>query len=146
MELTLSIVGVGGDARLSFNGNQVRVTWGETSRRERRAIASVVAKARKAKFGVVTVDADGKPDKPARWRDLPGMFGKAKGEVILQGTDKAVQAIACDLMDEEIRERNIVMALQKDNTWGIVKEGDAAKAAEKGEKVEAKSTSAVVGG
>lgn len=135
MELTLSMVGVGGDARLSFTKDHIRVTWGETSRRERRMISSLVAKARKAKFTVVTVDADGKPDKPARWRDLPGMFGEEKGEVLLQGGTEAIMRIGCEIAGEEIKEPNIVSEAQKDGSWKIVKEVKAPKEGEKRELV-----------
>lgn len=131
--MTLSLLGPGGDARLSFTKDHIRVNWGETSRRERRAIKTLVSRARKAKFTVATVDKDGKSDLPARWRDLPGIFGKAKGEVLLQGPERAIQEIACELVKEEIRERSIVMRHQKDGSWKIVKEEDVApeKMAEK---------------
>ena len=149
MELTLSLVGVGGDARLSFTKDHIRLTWGETSQRERRAIKSLVEKARKAKFGVVTVDADGKADKPTRWRDLPGLFGAEKGEILLQGSGKAIGAIAAELMAEEILDHNLVMTFDAEaRTWKVISKGETTALAVKAEteKVEVKSTRPIVGG
>jgi hypothetical protein len=122
MDMTLSLVGVGGDARLSFTEQHIRLSWAETTRRERRMIALLIKRARKEKFTVVTVDEDGKPDKPARWKDLPGMFGKGKGQVLLQGPLKAIQEIACELVDEEIKTGSIVSVAQPDGTWKCVRE------------------------
>jgi hypothetical protein len=142
---TISMLGVGGDARLTFTEKHIRVGWGETTRRERRMISAVVAKARKAKFQVVTVDPDGKPDKPARWRDLPGLFGKESGEVLLQGPEKAIREIACDIVKEEIKEHNLVSVAQKDGTWKLIREPEVKEPA-KGEKQEIEVKPPVGGG
>ena len=145
METTLSLIGVGGDARLGFAENHIRLTWAETTRRERRMIALLIKRVRKENFTVSTVDVDGKPDKPARWRDLPGMFGKGKGEVLLQGPTKAIQSIACELVDEEIKAGSIVSMRQEDGQWKVVKEAEEAKP-EEGKKKELTATKPTGGG
>lgn len=145
METTLSLIGVGGDARLGFTENHIRLTWAETTGRERKMIAALIKRARKEKFTVATVDEDGKPDKPARWRDLPGMFGKGRGEVLLQGPTKAIQAIACELVDEEIKTGSIVSMRQEDGQWKVVEGAEEAKP-EKGKKKELTATKPAGGG
>jgi hypothetical protein len=143
--MTLALLGVGGDARLSFTKDHIRLSWAETTGRERKMIAKLIKRARKANFGVVTVDSDGKPDKPARWQDLPGMFGKGKGEVLLQGATAAIKEIATELVNDEIIGKNIVSVAQADGTWKIVKELDTVKP-EEGEKKEVQSTRPMGGG
>lgn len=144
MDMTLALIGVGGDARLAFTKNHIRLTWAETTRRERRMVSLLIKRCRKEKFEVVTVDADGKADKPARWKDLPGMFGKGKGEILLQGSTKAIQAIACELVDQEISSGSIVSVAQADGTWKVAKEGEVKP--EEGKKTEVQSTRALGGG
>lgn len=145
MEMTLALLGVGGDARLSFTKDHIRLSWGDTTTRERKVIAKLIKRARAADFGVVTVDSDGKPDKPARWRDLPGMFGKGKGEVLLQGSTKAIQDIAGELAGDEVRNQNIVAVAQADGSWKVEKDPEALKPKE-GEKKEVTSTRPMGGG
>jgi hypothetical protein len=144
MDMTLALIGVGGDARLSFTKEHIRLTWAETTRRERRMVSLLIKRARKEKFTVATVNADGKPALPARWKDLPGMFGKGKGEVLLQGPTMAIQAIACELVDQEIQTGSIVSVAQADGSWKIVKEGEVKP--EEGKKTEVQSTRAMGGG
>ena len=127
MEMTLALTGVGGDARVSFTEKHIRLQWAETTRRERRMIALLVKRARKEKMEVVTVDADGKPEKPARWADLPGMFGKGKGEVLFQGTLKSIQAIACEIIDQEVKTGCITSIAQPDGTWKVSKDVEEMK-------------------
>ena len=145
MEMTLALLGVGGDARLSFTKDHIRLSWAETTGRERKMIAKLIKRARKAQFQVVTVDTDGKPDKPARWGDLPGMFGKGKGEVLLQGATAAIKDIATELVNDEIIGKNIVAVAQPNGEWKIVKETDLVKL-EEGEKKEVTSTRPMGGG
>lgn len=145
MEMMLALMGVGGDARLTFTTEHIRLRWGDTTSRERKMIAKLVKRARKLEFQVVTVDADGKPDRPAYWKDLPGMFGKGQGEIMFQGPTKAIQEIATELVDDEIKGGCLVFEAQSDGTWKIVKELGQVKPKE-GEKRELKSTRAMGGG
>lgn len=144
MEMSLALIGVGGDARVSFTKEHIRLTWAETTSRERRMISTLVKRARKEKFGVCTVDKDGKADKPARWKDLPGLFGKGSGEILFQGSLKAIQALACELVDEEIKTGCIVSEAQPDGTWKVLKEGEVKP--EEDKKTEVQSTRALGGG
>lgn len=149
MDTTLSLIGEGGDTRLSFTKDQIRVTWTKTTMRERKMVKRLVAAAEKENFTVVTVDPDGKPDKPARAKDLPGLFGKKNGEVLLQGSTKGIKLIARTLVEAEITDGNALMKAQEDGTWKLIRSGEytAEKEAEdkelvlaeaKGEKKEAK--------
>ena len=146
MEMTLAMVGYGGDARLSFTDEHIRVNWAETSGRERKMIASLVKLAREKKFTVVTVDADGKPKLPARFRDLPGMFGKGKGEVLLQGPKKDIAAIAQFLLYEDMKSGSIVSVAQPDGTWKVVKPGDEDAKVKEDAKKQVTSSAPVGGG
>jgi hypothetical protein len=149
MDTTLSLIGEGGDTRLSFTKDQIRVTWTKTTMRERKMVKRLVTAAEKENFTVATVDPDGKPDKPARTKDLPGLFGKKNGEVLLQGSTKGIKVIARTLVEAEIEDGNAVMKAQEDGTWKLIRTGEytAEKEAEdkelalaeaKGEKKEPK--------
>lgn len=146
MEMTLALVGAGGDARLSFTDNHIRLSWTETTARERKMISLLVKQARKAKFSVATVDQDGKPNMPARWRDLPGLFGKGKGEILLQGSKKNIQAIAQEMFNEELKSGSLVSVAQSDGTWKVVKPGDEEAKLKGDEKKEVTASKPVGGG
>lgn len=150
--LTLSLLGVGGDARLSFTKDHIRMTWEETTMRERRMMKSLITRARKANLEVCTVDPDGKPDTAARGKDLPGGIkrAKAEGEVLIQGNRKAIAEIATALVEEEIKDGSLVMEAQQDGSWKLLSAESNKKAAEeaekKGKKRELQSSRAVGGG
>ena len=146
MEMTLSLVGPGGDARLSFTDHHIRLTWAETSSRERKMIAKLIKACRAKKFTVATVDADGKPELPARWRDLPGMFGKGNGEVLLQGLKKDIVEIAKTLVEAEVDGGAILMKAQDDGTWKVITETPEEAKPVDDKKVEVKATKPVGGG
>ena len=126
MQINIAVVGPGGDASLSFTDKAIRVRWKEASLKERRMIGAIIKRARKRHMQVCTVDADGRPDKPAYGKDIPSLFrGGAGGELLIQeGDSGAVAAIAAELIEDEIKVGALVMEAQKDGTWKIVKSGD----------------------
>ncbi len=145
MEMTLALVGPGGDARLSFTDRHIRLNWSDTTTRERKMIAKLIKAARKEKMSVVTTNEDGKPDKPANWKDLPGMFGKGKGEVLLHGEKESIKRIATALVDEEILAKNVVAVAQPNGEWKVTKEvGSVVPSEEK--KTEVTATKLTGGG
>ena len=126
MQLNVAVHGIGGDASLSFTKEHIRVRWKETTLKERRMVGSLVRRARKLNMQVCTVDADGKPDKPAYSKDLPGLFKNAKGgELILQQGDKdAIKNIAKELIEDEIEVGGLVMEAKPDGTWRMLQKGE----------------------
>lgn len=131
MDTELSLVGPGGDTRLSFTKDHIRVTWTQVTTRERKMVKRLVKAAEKENFSVVTVDTDGKPDKPARARDLPGLFGKKDGEVLLQGSTKDIKILARSLVEAEIEDGNVVMKAKDDGSWQMLRKGEYVAAKEK---------------
>lgn len=150
MNSELSLIGSGGDTRISFQKHQVRVTWTKRTARERKALNKLIDTAKEQNFSVVTVDPDGKADMPAGRKDLPGLFGKASGEVLLQSTEKNVAKLATALVEGEHGPRMVLSVSQEDGTWKKIQPGEFAAsketeakeleaAAVKGEKKEPKS-------
>jgi hypothetical protein len=150
MDSELSLIGSGGDTRISFTKNQVRVTWTKRTARERKALNKLIDTAKEQNFSIVTVDADGNADMPASRKDLPGLFGKASGEVLLQSTEKNVRKLATVLVEGEHGPRMVLSVSQDDGTWKKLQPGEFAAAKEeeakelelavaKGEKTEPKS-------
>jgi hypothetical protein len=149
LDTELSLIGPGGDTRLSFTKDQIRVTWTQVTSRERKMVKKLLATAEKENFSVATVDADGKPDKPARRKDLPGLFGTKNGEVLLQGSTKNIKVLARQLVEAEIEDGHVVMKARDDGSWEMLRKGEytamkeredreLVEAAAKGEKKSAK--------
>jgi hypothetical protein len=138
MQLNVAVHGVGGDASLSFAKEHIRVRWKEATFKERRMVGALVKRGRKLQMEVCTVDADGKPDKPAYSKDLPGLFKNAQGgELILQQGEKdAIKTIAKELIEDEIEVGGLVMEAQADGTWRLLKKGEFKPEPEKKQEVQ----------
>lgn len=134
MNTELSLIGRGGDTRISFTNDHVRVTWTKITGREKKAISKLISTAKDQLFAIVTVDQDGKPDMPAGRRDLPGLFGRKSGEVLLQSTPKNVRKLAAALVEGEHGPGTVLSVSQEDGTWRKLKPGEYAAAKESEEK------------
>ena len=122
MDLTVSLLGIGGDAQLSFTEEHVRITVAKATSRERTAVINVVNKGLTAGLKLYTVDADGRKDK--QLEKLPKLSGRKEKQYLLIGPKRKFELLAQGLVAAELDAGNIVMEAQKDGTWSAVKVGD----------------------
>ena len=122
MDLTVSLLGIGGDAQLSFTEDHVRITVAKASSREKTAVTNVVNKGLKAGLKLYTVDADGKKNK--QLKALPKLGGRKEKQLLLVGPKAKFELIAEGLVAAELDAGNIVMEAQKDGTWKAIRVGE----------------------
>ena len=144
-ELDLSIMDWGGDTNLSATEKLIRIKWHKTSIGERRTVKNLIEKAKKAGFTAHVADKDGNPGEPAKPKDLPGLFRKGKGEIVLstgEGCDP--KGFAKALVEEQMDKESVVMMELKDGSWKPIHPGDYDP--EKNKKAKVVKTKMVAGG
>lgn len=132
MHLSISIQDhLSGHTELEFKDDEVTLDWRETSIKERKALRELIEKAKEN--GFVTYSADEKGEREEITESVPGVFFNRSGKLILKGDKAKLSIIATGLVENEIKNGKLVMELQDDNSWLIVK-AEQFKAEESGDK------------
>jgi ABC-type uncharacterized transport system substrate-binding protein len=136
----LAITGVDGHAEAEFTSDKIVLTFKKTTPSERGSMDKLVEKAKK-KGLKLHVGKNGNVDKPLeKFMDL--LMSK-KGQVILTGDEKVIEALALEAVEEEVKQRRVVMQAREDGTWKVVKVGDFKP---EGDKKKVVTSTAPVGG
>lgn len=140
MDLTLAVTGVDGHAEAEFTTDKIVLTYKKTTPSERGSMDKLVEKALK-KGLKLHLGKNGNAEKPIE--KFMDVLMKKKGQVVLTGDAKAIESLALEAVEEEIKLRRVVMQAREDGTWKVVKVGDFKPEAEKKQAV---TSHAPVGG
>lgn len=140
MNLMLAITGVDGHAEAEFTSDKIVLTYKKTTPSERGSMDKLVEKALK-KGLKLHIGKNGNADKPLE--RLMDVLMKKKGQVVLTGEAKAIESLALEAVEEEVKMRRVVMQAREDGTWKVIKVGDFKPAQEKKQAV---TSTAPVGG
>ncbi len=145
MDLTLAITGVDGHAEAEFTSDKIVLTYKKTTPGERGSMDKLVEKALK-KGLKLHHGKNGNADKPLdKFMDV---LMNRKGQVVLTGDEKVIEALALESVEEEVKQRRVVMQAREDGTWKVVKLGDLKPEVDKDGKEKKKlvTSTAPVGG
>lgn len=121
MELMLAVTGHFGHAKAEFMQDTIVITYKKTTPGERGTIEMLVEKAVKKGMSLHT-GKNGEVQKPLE-RILDVLMDK-KGQVILKGENSAVESLALETVEEEIKSNRIVSEAQEDGTWKVLEIGE----------------------
>ncbi len=145
MNMTVSIQGIGGHTEIDFEDGRAKLTWKQTSMRERKLLRGMIKMAKAGGMKTYTVDEHGNAAKETS--RVPGTIFNRSGELILKGEGSVVEMLAKNLVDAEKKSGRLVMEAQADNTWKILRPGDKEEEKEKSEsKRKVHSTAKAAGG
>lgn len=145
MDLTLAITGVDGHAEAEFTSDKIVLTYKKTTPGERGSMDKLVEKALK-KGLKLHHGKNGNADKPLdKFMDV---LMNRKGQVVLTGDEKVIEALALESVEEEVKQRRVVMQAREDGTWKVIKLGDLKPEVDKDGKEKKKlvTSTAPVGG
>lgn len=161
MNLSLAVTGAFGHAEAEFAGDQIVITYKKTTDKERGTIAMLVEKAKKKgmklsvpKQGAISkivekakdvVGIEKAEEKDAKKDDLTEALMAKKGKITLSGTKQAVEQLALETIEEEVKSNRVVSEAQEDGTWKVIKIGEF-KAKEGDKKQAVTSHAPVLGG
>jgi hypothetical protein len=138
MNLQVTIQGIGGHTEVNFEDGRVKLSWKETTMRERKMLREMIEKAKSGGMKTYGVDSNGNADKETDV--VPGTIFNRSGELVLKGEGALVTILAKGLIEAEQKSGRLVMEAQEDNTWKILRSGDTVEEGkpEKGEEKEEK--------
>jgi len=144
MNLTLAITGVEGHAEAEFTTDKIVLTYKKTTPSERGSMDKLVEKGLKKGLKLF-IGKSGNPDKPLE-KFLDVLMNK-KGQVVLTGDEHVIEGLALEAVEEEVKQRRVVMQAREDGTWKVVKLGDIKPEPEKDkDKKRVVTSTAPVGG
>ncbi len=135
MNLSVTIQGIGGHTEVNFEEGRVKLSWKETTMRERTMLREMIEKAKAGGMKTYGVDASGNADKETDV--VPGTIFNRSGDLILKGDGNLVTLLAKGLIEAELKCGRLVMEAQEDNSWRILRSGDTIEET-KSEKKEGK--------
>lgn len=120
MNLTVSIQDLmSGHTELEFKDGEVTLDWKDTTKEEKAALSVFVEKAKSNGFTIEAAIADDKREEVAE--KLPSVFFAKSGKLFLKGENAKLAIIATGLVESEIKRGKMVMELQDDNSWKIMR-------------------------
>ncbi len=122
MNLTISVQGIGGHTEIDFEDGRCKLTWKQTSLRERKMLRDMIRTAKDGGAKTFSVDEHGNADKETS--RVPGTIFNRNGTLIIKGDGKVIELIAKNLVDSEKSSGRLVMEAQPDNTWKILRLGE----------------------
>ena len=123
MHLDFSAMGPSGHVQASFEGEEVRMEFSQTSPGERGLMSTLIERAKKEKMTLHTVDKKGRM-KPVEDESILEKIFQSRGELALKGTKESVAALAKVYVESEIAGERAVLEAQEDNTWKKLKPGE----------------------
>lgn len=144
MHVSISIQdAMSGHTELEFKDGEVTLDWRETSLKERKALRDLIEKAKEN--GFVTYSVGEKGEREEITETVPGVFFNRAGKLILVGDKGKLSIIATGLVENEIKNGKLVMELQDDNSWTILR-AEQFKVEDSGKKKKEVHVSEKVGG
>ena len=124
MNLTFAASGPGGHTVVTCEGTKVLVNYHKTDPKERGMIEKLVEKG--LGLGLV-LHHSRKGVVGEALKNVVEVLMDAKGEIALVGTKEAVEELAYDVVEAEIRNNRVVAEAQEDGSWKVLRLGDFKK-------------------
>jgi hypothetical protein len=121
MNLNISMQSIGGHTELTFGDKNVVLEWKDTTVSERKALRALVEKAQTNGFETFSVGDKAGSDDELVTGSLPSVFFETAGRLSLKGEKANLKLVAEGLIDAEIKNGRLVLSLNDDNTWSVLK-------------------------
>jgi len=122
MNLTVAVQGIGGHTEMLFEDGRVKLTWKETSMRERSLLRDMIKTAKEKGATIHEVDENGCAGKETT--KVPGTIFNRKGELIIKGSGQLVQVLAKCLVEAEVKNSGRLVMEEEKGQWRILRVGD----------------------